>query len=444
MRLIGAGVVTAGLCLPLLTSPGCEGEDGVAAPVEAASENGEGAVVSTVAVTRADLTRTTTQPATVHAYFDARIYAKVSGYLKELRADIGQVVEEGEVLAVIDVPEMVKQCERQQQVITRLEAEERRARAEVDLSRANLAAAEALKDEAEADIEKADAQLAADQAEFNRVEDLVQSRAVEGRLLDEARARLDAAKAARSAAQAAMASAQANVQVYQARITAAEADQATAEAETEVARKQLEELDEMLQYATLSAPFSGVVVQRGVDVGDLVRNTQTASDSREPLFTIARIDQVRVRIAVPEDDAPWADPGDPVAVRLTALGNQPIQCEVTRVARALDPSTRTMLVELDMPNPELRLLPGLFGEATISLDAVEGALVLPSGAVRYSEAGESYVYSVDDSGIVHIVKVETGLDDGNRIQITSGLSEGTRVVNAMIGRLEEGQKVQVQ
>jgi RND family efflux transporter MFP subunit len=442
MRQFEPRLALAGICLTALIAGGCGNSDGIAASAEDASEAG-GDVVDTVAVTRADLTRTTTQPATVHAYFDARVYAKVSGYLKELRVDIGQAVEEGDVLAVVDVPEMVKQCERQQRVITRLEAEERRAQAEVELARANLTSAEALEDQADADIEKAVAQLAADQAEFNRVEDLVQSRAVEGRLLDEARARLDAAKAARSAAEAALASAEANVLVYRARIAAAEADQATAEAETDVARKQLEELDELLQYATLTAPFAGNVVQRGVEVGDLVRNTQTAGDSREPLFTIARIDQVRVRIAVPEDDAPWADPGDPVAVRLTAMGNQPIQSEITRVARALDPSTRTMLVEVDVPNPELRLLPGLYGEATISLEAVEGALVLPSGAVRYSEAGESYVYTVPEAGTVQIVNVETGLDDGHQIQITSGLSEGARVVAAMIGRLEEGQKVHV-
>jgi HlyD family secretion protein len=443
MRQIDAGRVLAGLCLTLVTFSGCENADGVAAPVEAATGNGEGNVVTAVAVTRADLTRTTTQPATVHAYFEARVYAKVSGYLKELRVDIGQKVEAGEVLAVIDVPEMAKQCERQQRVITQLEAEERRAQAEVELARANVTAAQAQQDEARANVEKADAQLAADQAECNRVEDLVQRQSLEGRLLDEARARLDAAKAARSAAQAALASAAANVDVYNARVAAADADQATAEAETEVARKQFEELDDMLRYATLTAPFAGVVVQRGVELGDLVRNTQTASDAREPLFTITQIDQVRVRIAVPEDDAPWADPGDEVAVRLTALSGRPIHGQITRVAHALDPSTRTMLVEMDVQNPDLKLIPGLYGEGTISLEAVAGALVLPAGAVRHTETGDSYVYTVDNAGTVHIASVQTGLDDGNQIQITSGLSEGTQVVNAIIGRLEEGQKVRV-
>lgn len=442
MRLIDAGIVLVGLCATLLTS-GCGNADGAAARAEAATGDSGQETVTTVPVTRADLSRTTTQPATVHAYFEARVYAKVSGYLKELHVDIGQSVEAGEVLAVIDVPEMVKQCERQQRVITQLEAEEQRAKAEVVLARANVTAAQAQQEEARADVEKTDAQLTADQAEYNRVEDLVQRQSLEGRLLDEARARLDAAKAARSAAQAALASAAANVEVYKARLAAADADQATAKAETEVARVQSEELDEMLAYATLTAPFAGVVVQRGVELGDLVRNTQTASDSREPLFTIAQIDQVRVRIAVPENDAPWADPGDEVAVRLTALPGRPIHGEITRIARALDPSTRTMLAEMDVQNPDLHLLPGLFGEGTISLDAVTDALVLPAGAVRHTETGDSYVYTVDIAGTVHIANVETGLDDGNQLQITSGLSEGTQVVNASIGRLEEGQKVRV-
>ena len=442
MRHLDIRFILAAFCLTAFCAGGCENAAGTATPAPR-TEDGPQAV-PTVTVARADLTRTTTQPATVHPDHEARIYAKVSGYLKELRVDIGQRVEQRDVLAIIDVPEMILQLERQQQVMKRLEAEQLRAMAEVELARARLTATEAAREQAQADVQKADAQLAADQAEFNRVKDLVESRALEGRLLDESQARLDAAKAARSAALAALASADANVQVDQARVAAAEADQTVAQAETEVANKQLEELDELVHYSILTAPFDGVVVQRSVEMGDLVRNTQTSGDIREPLFTIAKLDKVRIRIAVPEDDAPWTDPGDPVAVRLTALAHQPIQGEVTRVARALDRSTRTMLVELDVPNPDLRLLPGLYGEATISLEAVDGALVLPSGAVRYRESGESYVYTVSDAKTIQVVPVESGLDDGRQMQITAGLSEGDRVVGAMIGRLEEGQSVQVQ
>ena len=415
-------------------------------PEASADAAGENLVrVKVVSPQRTTLKRITTQPATVYAWHQAELYARVAGYLKELKVDIGSRVEEGAVLGVIDVPELMKSREKQQAIITRLQAEEKRSVAAIRLATATVTAAEAARDRAKADIAKAAAQLAADQAEFRRVQQLVSTRTVASRLLDEARKRLDSARAAKTSAQAAYESAKANVTVAAAKLAVAQADQEASQAETNVARKQLEELNVRIKYATLTAPFAGIITARNVDPGDLVRNIQAASDTaRRPLFSVAQLDKVRVRITVPENDAPWADKGDAVTFRFRSLPGHSFKTQISRIASRLDESTRTMLVEADLANPEHVLLPGMYAEATILLKKKADALVLPAGAVRYDETGRSYVYVVDAGDIIRVVDVHTGFDDGKRIEIISGLNEQSSVVAAMVGRLQAGQQVHVE
>ncbi len=402
-------------------------------------------VVRVVIPQRTSLRRTTTQPATVHAYYEADINAKVSGYLKELKVDIGAVVEEGEILAVIDVPEFVARRNRQQATVERLVADEQRARAGVELAQAGVEAANAAQDEAGATVEMAKAQVAAYQAEFNRVQRLVSESAVAARLLDEAREHLQSSQAGKQATEAALASAMANVTVAKAKVLAATADLLSARASTQESKREIEETEVMLAYSTLRAPFSGVITERNVDPGDLVRNTQTASTSPvKPLFRIAHVQRVRVRVSIPENDASWANINDRAIVNLRSLPGQPIEGIVSRVARSLDVSTRTMSVEIDLPNSDPVLLPGMYGEVTIILEEKPDCLVLPSTAVRYDETGRSYVLLVDAGDVIQTVDVMTGLDDGKRVEIISGLSGTERVVGATIQRLVPGQKVRVQ
>lgn len=425
------------------TSAGCGGPE---TPAIAADSGVGGEDVVTVPVVlpeRAELETTTTQPATVHPDHRAEIHAKIAGYLAELRADIGDEVEAGQVLGIVDVPEMDRARERQQAAIARLEADERRAAAEVDLSEADVEAARALLEQEKADIATARAGLDAERFEFDRVRGLVSEGAVTGQLLDEARERLESAEASLESANAASATAAANVDVARAKLAASRARLETSRADTEVACKELEELDARLSYKSLTSPFDGVITRRLVDPGDLVRDIQGASGVLpEPLFEVAKLDTVRVRVPIPEDDATRAGVGDPARVDFRSLPGEPIAGQVSRVARSLDPSTQTMLVEVDLPNPELRLMPGMYGEATIVLERAEG-LVLPAGAVRHDEKGRSFVYVVDAGGTVRVVDVETGLDDGNRIQVASGLDGSERVVGPTIDRLQDGQRVRV-
>ena len=417
---------------------GCGPTDGVppvAAPVTRS--------VVTVAIETKTIERTSTQPATVHAFHEARSFAKASGYVTKLNVDIGSKVITGDILAVIDVPEMVAQYQREEAALERLAASVTQAQAHVDVAKAGLVAADSTRQQALADEQKADAQLKADESEHSRVSDLVKQRAVADRLLDEATNRRDASHAAKSAATATTATAAAHVDVAKAQQAAAEADLLAAQADVKVGKMRLEELKALMSYAELRSPFDGVVIERHVELGDLVRNSQN-NVTTEPLFVIAQVDTVRIRVAIPERDVPLATVGDSASITLQALPGETFSGVIARIAGGLEQSTRTMLVEIDLPNTDGKLIPGMFGQATILLDSRADQVALPAGAVRYDGKGRSYVYVIDNDATIQEVDVVTGVDDGHQIEITSGLTGHEQVVGPLLHRLSAGQKVNVE
>lgn len=431
--------------LALVTICGC-GDNTAAVGAATPSSSDAAAGITRVKVVTPEVTtlrRTTTQPVTVFPYHQADIDAKVSGYVIKLNVDIGDDVRPGDVLAVVDVPEMADEIRQQEAVMTRLHAEEQQAAAAVTLAEANVKAAEASRTQAQSEIAKSDADLKARQVEFDRVQELVGRRALEARMEDEVRQRLESAQAAKSAAEAAVGASEAHVTVAEAKLQAARADVDRAAAETAIARRQMERMQTLLNYATLTAPFAGTVTARSVDLGDLVTNSQSASGHRVPLFSVGQLDRVRVQVAIPESDASWTTVGDAAFVRLSALSGRSFEGKVSRIGRSLDASTRTMLAEIDLDNPDGALLPGMYGEATIVLDEKADALVLPAVTVRFDAEGKATVYTVDDAGVVQTVEVAVGVDDGRRLEIQSGLSPEARVIEGMLDRLTPGQQVEI-
>lgn len=401
-------------------------------------------VVKLVTAERTTIQRTTTQPATIQAFHQAEIHAKVAGYLTELKADIGQTVKTGDVLGIIAVPEMQKSYEKQEATIRRLQAEEQQAGAGVNLAIADVKSFQALQAQAAAEVAQTDAQLNADSSEFKRVTDLVAQKAVAARLLDEARQKQEASTSAKTAAQAALESAVAAVTVAREKEAVAKFSVDAAAAQTEVARKQLEELAALMNYSILKAPFNGVVTQRNVDLGDLVRNFQAASESsRAPLFEISQVAKVRVRVALPENEAPLARVGNAVLLKVRSLPDRKFKGEISRLSRRLDESTRTMLIEVDLENTEGLLIPGMYGEATVDLQETPDALMIAATAVKFDKTGNSSVYVVLD-GAIQVVPVKTGYDNGRQIQILSGIDESTQIAADRIGRFADGQKVRVE
>jgi HlyD family secretion protein len=399
-------------------------------------------VVSLVKPQMQNLPQTTTQPATVHPYWKTEIHAKVSGYLKDLNVDIGQPVDINTPLAIISVPEMLRAKESQDAEIKRLEAIEDRRVAEKNLALAQVKATAALKGQAQAQVKQADSQMIADLAERDRVKALVADMSVALRLLTEAENRYQSSKAAKSAAEFGLKSIDAQVEVAGEKVTVAQKVWEAANHETTVAKKKLAELKELMNYATLTAPFKGIVTERNVEKGDLVRNIQTASEKpRQPLFVVSDLSQVRIRVMVPEVAAPLVKEGADVTFTLRSLQGKTFH--VKRLSYTLDERTRTMLVEVVVPNPKGELLPGMYGEATITLKQKQQALMLPAGAVRFDKKGIASVYVVNADDTVREVPVKTGIDRGDEIEITAGLKADDRIVGPMIGRLQPGQKIRV-
>ena len=361
----------------------------------------EGPAVKTVSPQKITLRRTSSQPATVRAWHEAELFAKVAGYASKVTADIGDVVKAGQTLMQIDVPEMTKIYEKQQAELSLLEYKREQFQASVGVARAEL---EAL------------------QSEYDRVQTLIKTKAVTQRIGDETKSRYESAKA---------------------RLVVAEAEVKSAASSVMVGRKTLEETEVMMQYASLKAPFAGIVTQRSVDPGDLVRNKVSSDGSREPLFTVSKVDVLRVTVPIPERDAVWVKKGDIAEMSFTALPGVTFKDVVARRSGRLDSKTRTMVVEVDIPNANGRLIPGMYCKVEIIMQE-KLALVVPAEAVRFNLTGDvSIVYVVKDDNSILLVPVKTGIDDGHNIEILSGLSGGEQVVTGMLGRLKDGQVVSV-
>jgi len=422
---------TLSSCTPAVTTSGAETDQHKLVPVK------------TVAVEEVKLEHTTTQPATVHPFFQAKIQARVSGYVDQVKVDIGDSVKPGEVLATLSIPEMDKQKEELDSKIKRYQALESQATAGVELAQANIVSSQAQLTQVKTEFKSVAASLAAAEAEFKRTEDLVQRQSLAPRVLDEVRKRRDSQLAALESIRSSIQSAEAEVLVAKARKTAAEADLKVAEADTKIAKSELEELNVMIEYGILKAPFAGVVTARSIDPGDLVRNMES-NKSGHSLFVISQINKVRVQIHVPEHDAVRVNRGDQVTLSFPFYKDEPaIQGSVSRLAQSLDLHSGTMLIETDIENAEGKLLPGMFGQASINLSTKVASHALPARAVRFTEAGDAYVYILSKDNSVTVQDVKTGFDDGHVIEILSGVETGQTVIDAHRERFSNDQKVSV-
>jgi RND family efflux transporter MFP subunit len=340
--------------------------------------------VQTIQPELRDLVRETTQPAKAQAFYSADLGVKVTGYVDSVPVDIGDKVKKGQTLAVIAAPEMKEQR-------NALKAEER---------------------ELETGIQAAEANLTAVESETSRIQDLVRKGSVTKKAGDEANNRL----------------------------IASQAEVAAAKARLGTATARLAEIDALIAYTTITAPFDGIVTFRAVDPGDLV-HAAGGSKGSDTLLRVAQVNKLRVVTHVPERDAVWLDVGDAVELEFDAFPGKVFTGTIARKSGALNRSTQRMQAEIDLDNSDGQLLPGLYGRVRISLEKRPGALVLPAGAVRFGQ-GPSHVYVVSGSTVKH-QPVTIGLDHGDWVEILSGLSGNEQIVNGMLGRLKDGASVTV-
>jgi len=383
--------------------------------------------------------RTTVQPGTVQAYEAVRLYAEVPGYLKSQTVDIGDRVKRGQVLATVDVPELEKQVKRCSAILDQTQSKVRVMNARVSCARAELEVAKVSIVKFEAAAASATANRSLREKQLRRYQELLASRSIEEKLVDEKEEARDAAVEAERAARAAILTAKAQVVAEEAKVQQALADVADSEAAVRVAQAELERAEVLVKFATIVSPYDGVITQRNFFPGDFVR---AAAESGQPLFTVERTDQMRVIVQVPDRDVPYADPGDPATVEIDALPGQKIQAKISRIAGSEDAQTRLMRVEIDLPNPAGKIRKGMYGRVTILLDKSSDLLSLPTTALaRRVEDGKSSVFVVRD-GKARLTPVKIGTDNGLRVEILSGLKETDQVVLHPPVNLTSGASVQ--
>lgn len=429
--------VSVALIAPLLI--GCGGQAG--------NPSGESANAPETKLTRVIVGRpvrkplvlVTTQPARIEAYEQTPMFAKVAGYVDEIAVDIGDEVKKGDTLIRLRVPELQNGVEQREALLSQAKAEIAQAEAALLAARAAADTATAHVKETKAGVARTAAELQRWEAEHLRIAHLAESGSVTPKLAEETKNQLRAAESSRDEATAAVESAEASVREAEAMIAKGEADLRAAEARAAVAEANLAEAQTMLSYTKLQAPFDGIVIARNVDPGHFVQPASGAD--AKPLATVARTDLMRVALDVPEMEANFVDVGDPVVLRVQALRGGELHGKIARISWSLDAGNRSLRAEIDVPNDNAALRPGMYATGLIELDRRDKAMVLPATAIMQKSAETTCI--VVENGTANHRVIATGLRVGPDIEVLRGLSEGSEVVTLRPEFLSDGQAVQI-
>jgi RND family efflux transporter MFP subunit len=327
--------------------------------------------------------RTTTLPGSVEPLHETAVYARASGYVRRWRVDLGDEVKEGQVLLELDTPELDQELLQARAAQAQTEAAVALARARWDLSKATAARYEKLGPTGVAsqqEVEEKRTQVSVDQANIH-------------------------------AAEAAVGSARATVNRYV----------------------------ELKSFAKVTAPYAGRITTRSVEVGQLVN---AGSAGGPGLFTLAQVQTVRVFLHVPQDLAASVKQGQRVNVTVRELNGPPVEGTVTHTAGALDARSRTLLVEVQLPNPTNAILAGMYAQVELSLSEPRKVLRLPATSLLVGAQG-ARVGTVDGASKLHFVPVVIGEDRGLEVDVLGGLTGEERVVVNVPEGAEEGDKVEV-
>jgi RND family efflux transporter MFP subunit len=433
--LLAAGGVVGTLALEAAAPPG-EGQPEPKAPPGPA-------VVRVVKPTPGGLGRTTRQPGTVQAFDREDVFAPVPGVLKGLAVDIGSRVKKGQVLAQIDAPLLAFAQKEADAAVRQARGLVREAQAKVGASKAKLQAAKSAVLQREAEVSSARANLTFREGQLKRVTGIAQRGATPQSVVEEARAKVESARAPVTGATAALTTAKAEVEVKHGELMQAEAALSTAMANADSAEVALEKAHYSLGLTKLVAPFDGVVTQRNYRDGAHV-GPAGEGPGRLSLLTVVRTDRMLVVVDVPSINVPLTEPGVPVDLAIDALPAAQLSgCKVSRVGFALDPKTRTMRVEIDVPNPGGQLRPGMFGTATLHLrKPAPGAVRLPASCLVAAPGGKKAVYVVR-GGKARRTEVRVGHRVDEEVEVLSGLKPADLVVTDPRGLTGEVVPVEV-
>ena len=395
-RRVALRVASVAAALAACAGAACSGSRAAAARPEAP-------VVAVARIARGDIARSLTIAAEFRPFQEIEVHAKVAGYVKSIAVDVGYRVKAGQLLAVLEIPEL-------QDEIKQDEAAVRRATQEINRAQADLARSESAHDVAHlgssrlASVMKVRPNLVAQQD------------------LDEASGRDRVAEAQVATAQAAVAS---------------------AKAQLEIATAGQDKTQTLFDYARITAPFAGVITHRYADTGAMIQAGTSSQTQAMPIVRLSQNDRLRLVIPVPESAVSRIHIGGAVAVTVQSL-HKTVTGTVARFADRLDTETRTMRVEVDVPNPGLELVPGMYADATVVLDSAKDAVVAPVEAIdRAEKGGHVLVVSGDgrSEGKIEERTVTLGLETDDRVEVTRGLNAGDLVVVGSRAQLKAGATV---
>jgi RND family efflux transporter MFP subunit len=393
-RLISDAALVAIAAIALVNLSSCSG--GEEKQVQASEPT------NTVGVTRVvkkSLGRQITLSSELVPFQEIDMYAKESGYVKKLNVDYGTHVKAGEVIAVLEIPELEAQLQEDQAEIKN--AHNQVTRAEHELGRYQ-------------------AQYKALHLQYTRLNGVFESQPgiVAQQEVDDAQGKDLAAAAQVDAGQAALEAAQSQMAAAQAKLAH---DQT------------------LFDYSKITAPFPGVVTERYANLGTLVQGGTNSSTQAMPIVRLSEDDLFRLVIPVPESYVRYIHVGDHVDVRVPSL-NRTFPGKVARFSVDVREDTRTMHTEVDVLNPRRVLLPGLYADAELSLDKQTNVPTVPVQALNH-EGEKTTVFIVNGNDVIEDRSVELGLETASDAEITSGVNEGEEVVVSDRSGLKAGEKV---
>jgi multidrug efflux pump subunit AcrA (membrane-fusion protein) len=405
--------------------------------------------VAVVKPERKTIYREVGQPGLIQAFERTPIVSKIPGYVLKWNVDIGDGIHKDDILAELWVPEMMAELKLKEEMVQQakktrvmVQAQVVTAKAQVQEAVAGLGRAESTYDYWKGQSARF-ASLVKDRVLDRQThEDTLNQSRTSAAALEEAKARVESAKALQLEKESARDKADVD-------ISAAEAD----------GRRQAD----LVGYATFTAPYEGVVTQRNINTKQFVQ--PATSTQGDVLYVVERIDIVRIFVSVPETDADWVRVGTPATVRVQALQGQEFKGDVTRTAWSLNRTTRTLLAEIDFPNPELpnvgrRLRPGMYAYATVTAELPD-VLTLPASAVvtegDVNVGFKSFCYLIEE-GRVKRVQIEIGAKNDKLVEVLKrqlpAASAGEKprweaftgmeeVVRGDLAGLKDGQAVEV-
>jgi RND family efflux transporter MFP subunit len=336
--------------------------------------------VRVASVQPSDPIQTVTLPATTSAFATANIFARASGYIGKREVDIGDHVKQGQLLAEIVAPELDHQI-------------------------------------AQAEATLAQLQSALQQAEANRV--LAQVTWDRDRPL---------------VAQGWVTAQQGTVD--QQTLKAQEAAVAVAQANVKAEAAQLQVLHQQKIYQSVVAPFDGVITQRNIDVGSLVQADATSGTF---MFTIQQGNVIRTQVFVPQDAAFGIKPGIDAVVHVPEIPDRTFPGKVTRIADALQPGTRTLLTEVDIPNPDAALTSGIYCTVELHIPRKTPSFKISADALIFNLHGDQV--AVVENGVMHLHKIHIVRDLGREVEVDTGVKRGDQVILNPAVDLADGAKV---